>query len=230
MLSFGGEVKQYQVIIDPDALVNYELSLSDVFEADMDVLKETAAEVRRVLATVPGTADLAVEQVAGVKYLQISIDRTRIARYGINVADLQDVIETAIGGKEAGEVFEGQQRFAIQVRSEAHSREHIDRIRDILVAAPNGQRVPMAQLADFTVEEGAAVANSSATKSAARSMFSENSLRPPMSSAARVETTRSTSARSRMAERNQRQGRVRRERNGDSFSDLSWQGGWRPGD
>ncbi|MFV2008128.1 MAG: efflux RND transporter permease subunit, partial [Longimicrobiales bacterium] len=128
-----------------------------IFGDDMGVLKETAEEVRRVLATVPGTADLAVEQVVGVKYLQVSIDRSRIARYGINVADVQDVIETAIGGRAAGEVFEGQQRFAIQVRFEEHSREHIDRIRNILVVAPNGQRVPMAQLADFTVEEGAAV-------------------------------------------------------------------------
>jgi cobalt-zinc-cadmium resistance protein CzcA len=128
-----------------------------IFGDDTGVLRQKAEEVRRAVAAVPGTADLAVEQVAGVKYLQIKIDRERIARYGINVSDVQDVIETAIGGKEAGEVFEGQKRFAIQLRFEEPSRKHVERIRSILVTAPNGQRVPMAQLADFTVEEGAAV-------------------------------------------------------------------------
>jgi heavy metal efflux system protein len=128
-----------------------------IFGDDMEVLQEKAEEVRRVLVTVPGTADLAVEPVAGVKYLQIFIDRARIARYGINVSDVQDVVETAIGGKEAGEVFVGQQRFAVQMRFEEHSRQHIDAIKNILVTAPDGQRIPMAQLADFTVEEGAAV-------------------------------------------------------------------------
>jgi len=121
------------------------------------VLQEKAQEVRDAIAKVPGTTDLAVEQVAGVKYLQIKIDRDKIARYGINVADVQDVIETAIGSKEAGEVFEGQKRFAIQVRFQKQSRERIDRIQNILVTAPGGQRIPMMQLATFTVEEGAAV-------------------------------------------------------------------------
>ncbi len=128
-----------------------------IFGEDMTVLRRKAEEVREAIAEVPGTADLAVEQVAGVKYLQIRIDRDKIARYGINVTDVQDVIATAIGGKEAGEVFEGQKRFAIQLRFEEHSRQHIEQIQNILVTAPNDQRIPMMQLADFTVEEGAAV-------------------------------------------------------------------------
>ncbi|MEE9532847.1 MAG: CusA/CzcA family heavy metal efflux RND transporter, partial [Acidimicrobiia bacterium] len=128
-----------------------------IFGDDMTVLRRKAEEVREAIAEVPGTADLAVEQVAGVKYLQIRIDRDKIARYGINVTDVQDVIATAIGGNEAGEVFEGQKRFAIQLRFEEHSRQHIEQIQNILVTAPNDQRIPMMQLADFTVEEGAAV-------------------------------------------------------------------------
>ena len=128
-----------------------------IFGDDMTVLRRKAEEVREAIAEVPGTADLAVEQVAGVKYLQIRIDRDKIARYGINVTDVQDVIATAIGGKEAGEVFEGQKRFAIQLRFEEHSRQHIEQIQNILVTAPNDQRIPLMQLADFTVEEGAAV-------------------------------------------------------------------------
>jgi cobalt-zinc-cadmium resistance protein CzcA len=128
-----------------------------IFGDDMNVLQQKAEEVREAIAKVPGTTDLAVEQVAGVKYLQIKIDRDKIARYGINVSDVQDVIETAIGSKEAGEVFEGQKRFAIQMRLQEHSRSHIDRLQNILVTSPDGQRIPMMQLATFTVEEGAAV-------------------------------------------------------------------------
>lgn len=128
-----------------------------IFGDDMAVLRRKAEEVRQAIAEVPGTADLAVEQVAGVKYLQIMIDRDKIARYGINVTDVQDVIATAIGGREAGEVFEGQKRFAIQLRFEERSRQHIEQIQNILVTAPNDQRIPLMQLANFTVEEGAAV-------------------------------------------------------------------------
>jgi len=128
-----------------------------IFGEDMDVLRQKAEEVRNAIAKVPGTTDLAVEQVTGVKYLQIKIDRDKIARYGINVGDVQDVIETAIGSRKAGEVFEGQKRFAIQIRLQEHSRQHIERLKNILVTSSDGQRIPMVQLATFSVEEGVSV-------------------------------------------------------------------------
>ncbi|HEX5009351.1 MAG TPA: CusA/CzcA family heavy metal efflux RND transporter [Planctomycetota bacterium] len=128
-----------------------------IFGDDTTVLKQKADEVSAAVADVPGTADLAVEQVEGEKLLQIRIRRDQIARYGINVADVQDVIETAIGGKSAGEVFEGQKRFDIQVRFAEKSRDSLQAIQDVLVAAPDGQRIPMLQLADFSLAEGAAV-------------------------------------------------------------------------
>jgi len=128
-----------------------------IFGDDIEVLKKKADEVRAAIADVPGTADLAVEQVGGEKRMDIRIDRGKIARYGINVADVQDVIETAIGSKEAGEVFQGQRRFAIQVRFDEGSRNDVQNIKNILVSTPDGQRIPMTQLAEFSVEEGAAV-------------------------------------------------------------------------
>jgi len=128
-----------------------------VFGDDTTVLKQKADEIAAAVTDVPGTADLAVEQVEGEKLLQIRIRRDQIARYGINVADVQDVIETAIGGKSAGEVFEGQKRFDIQVRFDAGSRDSVEAIQDILVAAPGGQRIPLQQLAEVSVEAGAAV-------------------------------------------------------------------------
>ncbi|MFQ5748629.1 MAG: efflux RND transporter permease subunit, partial [Planctomycetota bacterium] len=128
-----------------------------IFGDDIEVLKKKAEEVRSAIADVAGTADLAVEQVGGEKRMDIKINRGRIARYGINVADVQDVVETAIGSKEAGEVFEGQRRFAIQVRFNEESRRDVEKIKNILVSAPDGRRIPMIQLAAFSVEEGAAV-------------------------------------------------------------------------
>ena len=128
-----------------------------IFGDDTAVLEQKAGEVSAAIAAVPGTADEAVEQVEGEKLLQIRIRRDEIARYGINVADVQDVIQTAIGGRAAGEVFEGQKRFAIQVRFDEKSRADLESLRGILVTAPDGQRIPMRQLADFSVEEGVAV-------------------------------------------------------------------------
>ena len=82
-----------------------------IFGDDLDVLKKKAEEVARVPRKVRGAADVNVEKVSGLAYLETDIDRDRIARYGINVADVHDIIETAIGGKEASHVFEGQKSF-----------------------------------------------------------------------------------------------------------------------
>src|SRR5207253_2122965 len=87
-----------------------------IFGDDLDVLKSKAEAVARVLGKVPGATDINVEKVSGLAYLQIEIDREKIARYGINVADIQSVIETAIGGKEASKIYEGLKVFGLAVR------------------------------------------------------------------------------------------------------------------
>ena len=84
-----------------------------IFGDDLDMLKTRGEAVARVLRSVRGAADIDVEKITGRAYLRIEIDRTRIARYGINVADINDVIETAIGGKEATQVYEGMKVFKI---------------------------------------------------------------------------------------------------------------------
>ena len=87
-----------------------------IFGEDLDVLKEKAEAVARVLGKVRGAADINVEKVSGLAYLQIEVDRDKIARYGINVVDVNDVIETAIGGKEASKVYDGLKVFGLAVR------------------------------------------------------------------------------------------------------------------
>ncbi len=127
-----------------------------IFGDDLDVLKAKAEAVSRVLARVPGATDINVEKVSGLAYLQIEIDRDKIARYGINVADIQDVIETAIGGKEASKVYEGLKVFGLAVRFPETARNDVGPIREILIHSPSGALIPLGQLASVTVSEGPA--------------------------------------------------------------------------
>ena len=127
-----------------------------IFGDDLEVLKQKADEVLRVLAKVRGAEDLNIEKVSGLAYLEIEIDRDRIARYGINVADVQDVIETAIGGREASKVYDGLKVFGLAVRFPESARNDVEPIREILIPAPSGARIPLGQLAKITVSEGPA--------------------------------------------------------------------------
>lgn len=125
-----------------------------LFGEDLDVLKEKADGIAKVVSRIDGAEDVKVEQVAGLPQLQIKIDRAKISRYGINVADVNQIIETAIGGKSTGEVFEGEKRFDLIVRFKEGARNNVDVIKNILVSTPNGSSIPLSQLADVYIEEG----------------------------------------------------------------------------
>ncbi|MCB4811004.1 efflux RND transporter permease subunit [Methylovorus menthalis] len=125
-----------------------------VFGSDIGVLKAKADEIARIAGTIPGAQDMRVEKMTGQQYLTIDIDREAIARHGINVADIHDVIETAIGGKVATEVFEGERRFEAAVRFPESFRNNVDAINHIMVTSANGSRVALKDLADITVRDG----------------------------------------------------------------------------
>jgi cobalt-zinc-cadmium resistance protein CzcA len=127
-----------------------------IFGDDLDVLKQKGDAVARVLRKVRGAADVNVEKVSGLAYLQIEIDRDKIARYGINVADIQNVIETAVGGKEASKVYEGLKVFGLAVRFPERARNDVEPIKEILIPSPNGALIPLGQLAKVYVTEGPA--------------------------------------------------------------------------
>ena len=107
------------------------------------------------MASVPGAADVKAEQSAGLPVLRIRINRNAIARYGIDASDVLDAV-TTMGGRRVGEVFEGQRRFALQVRFREDARSSVEAIRRIPIAAPGGALIPLGQLADLSVEEGPA--------------------------------------------------------------------------
>ncbi|MGH7528703.1 MAG: efflux RND transporter permease subunit [Gemmatimonadales bacterium] len=126
-----------------------------IFGPDLETLERVAAEAVAVLAKVPGAADVKAEQTAGLPVLRVRLDRRAMARYGINAADVLDVV-SALGGREAGVVLEGQRRFALQVRFASAARQDPGRIRELRVRAPDGQLIPLAQLATIEVEDGPA--------------------------------------------------------------------------
>jgi cobalt-zinc-cadmium resistance protein CzcA len=128
-----------------------------LFGEDLAVLRQKSEEIARVLNSIPGTRDLRLDRVSGQPYLTINIDRTAIARYGINVADVHDVIETAIAGRQATEVFEGERRFAAVVRYPEAFRNSIEAIGNILFTSPNGAMVPLKSLATIEVVDSAPV-------------------------------------------------------------------------
>jgi cobalt-zinc-cadmium resistance protein CzcA len=126
-----------------------------IFGDDMDVLREKAAEVARVLERVPGSADVRAERVAGMPYIRVKVRRESIARHGLNAADVLATVET-IGGKVAGEVVEGNRRVPLQVRLHDPDRTNIDAIRQLKVGDDEGHFIPLDQLADIVEEEGPA--------------------------------------------------------------------------
>ena len=123
---------------------------------DLDTLKTTADEIVRSVSKVPGAEDVKAEATSGLPQLQIKPDRAAIARYGLNVEDVNDLIESVVAGKQAGLVYEGEQRFNLVVRLNQESGKDIDTIKNLLLTAPNGSRVPLSQVADIRLMDAAA--------------------------------------------------------------------------
>ena len=127
-----------------------------LFGDDLEVLREKGEEIARVVATVPGSADVKTEQTAGLPVLRVRVDRDRCARYGISISDVLDTVEAARAGKIVGTVFEGQRRFTLAVRFEDATARTIDSLANVPVAAPGGALVPLGQLAEITLDTGPA--------------------------------------------------------------------------
>jgi cobalt-zinc-cadmium resistance protein CzcA len=125
-----------------------------LFGDNMDMLKTKADEIGRVVGQMRGTADLVVERIAGQPYLSISVDRNKIARHGLNVSEIQNVIEIAVGGKAATQLYEENRSFDVTVRYPLEYRNSVEGIGNTLVGTQNGYNVPLNQLADIEVVEG----------------------------------------------------------------------------
>jgi len=126
-----------------------------LFGEDIDVLGKLAARIQTEMAAVPGVADLAVFTETGQPNLVISIDRAMAGRYGLMAADVNAAVEAAIGGTAATQILEGDRRFDFVVRYKAAARQDPEAMKDILLATPDGGRVPLGQVASIGFREGA---------------------------------------------------------------------------
>lgn len=139
-----------------EALTGLKSALAvKVYGPDLDVLQETALKIKRRLSQVPGFTELTVVRELGQPSLMIRIDRAKIARYGINVSDVEAIVEAAVGGQAATQVVQGEKLFDLVVRMEPQYRESPQQIGNLLVGTPAGQQVPLSALADIREEGGA---------------------------------------------------------------------------
>jgi cobalt-zinc-cadmium resistance protein CzcA len=127
-----------------------------IFGDDIRILRKKADEVAELAKTIPGATGIKVEKITGQQYLNIVLDRNAIARHGFNVSEINDLVEMAIGGKEATRIYEGQRNFGAAVRFPAKYRDDEDVIRTIMLTSPNGSRVSLGDLASIEVRDGPA--------------------------------------------------------------------------
>ena len=125
-----------------------------VYGEDLNKLSKYAKQIGRIANQIEGAQDVYVEQVSGLPQVVIKFNRDKIAQFGLNVEDVNTAIRSGFAGEVAGLVFEGEKRFDMVVRLEKENRQSLDDIRNLFIATPNGNQVPLTQLADIAFEQG----------------------------------------------------------------------------
>ncbi len=123
-----------------------------IYGEGLDALTQYAAKVGKLTKSIEGAQDLYVEQATGQQQIVIKFDRDKIAQFGLNIEDVNQVIKTGFAGESAGLIYEGEKRFDLVVRLEKENRQSIEDIKDLFVVAPNGNQVPVSQLAEVKFE------------------------------------------------------------------------------
>ncbi|MBK9403885.1 MAG: efflux RND transporter permease subunit [Ignavibacteria bacterium] len=127
-----------------------------IFGDDLNILTEKGNEIASLMNSVEGSEDISVQQVTGLPQLQIKINREKISKYGINVEDVNSVIETAIAGKSSGVVFEGDKKFDIVLKYRNEYANSSEAIRNILISSSDNIKIPLSELAEIEIKEGPA--------------------------------------------------------------------------
>ena len=135
-----------------------------IYGENLDVLYENANQVERLVRNVEGAADISVEKVAGLPQIAVQYNRDKIAQYGLKLRELNRIVRMAFAGVPAGVVFEGEKRFDLVVRFEENSRGDIEDMRNIYIDLPNGQQIPLREVADINYGTGPAKISRDDTK------------------------------------------------------------------
>jgi cobalt-zinc-cadmium resistance protein CzcA len=127
-----------------------------IFGADLNVLTRKAQEIKQAIANIEGASDIIIEKIDGLPQMMVQYDRMKIARYGLQIAELNDLITLGFAGKITGNVFEGEKRFDIVLRFETANRSDIEHLRNLYVPLPSGGQVPLHEVAEIHYTEGPA--------------------------------------------------------------------------
>lgn len=125
-----------------------------IYGEDLNILSDYAKKIGKLVSSINGAEDVYVEQVIGLPQIQIQFNRDAIAKYGLNVHDINSIIETAFAGKVAGQVYEGERRFDLVVRLDKTFRQDIENVRNLFITTPKGAQIPLYQVADIFIQEG----------------------------------------------------------------------------
>lgn len=125
-----------------------------IFGEDLDVLTDLSEQVGKIVNTVEGARDVYVEEVTGLPQIVVNINRNEIAKYGLSVEEVNQVVNSAFAGQSAGLVFEGERRFDLVIRLKVENRQSIEDVRNVFVTAPNGDQIPLKQLASIEFKIG----------------------------------------------------------------------------
>ncbi|MBK9254118.1 MAG: CusA/CzcA family heavy metal efflux RND transporter [Saprospiraceae bacterium] len=127
-----------------------------IFGEDLNILSNQAQKIKKLIEHVPGASDIIVEKVEGLPQMSVVYNRSLIAKYGLNIKDINDVLSTAFAGKISGNIFEGEKRFDIVIRFDQASRTDLNDVKDIFIPLPSGGQIPIDQVAEITYSSGPA--------------------------------------------------------------------------
>lgn len=127
-----------------------------VFGENLDILNTKAQKIKKLIKNVKGATDITVEKIVGLPQMSVNYKRDKIARYGLNIADLNKIVTMGFSGETMGSVFEGEKRFDMVLRLQKDSRQDISNLKNLYVDTPSGEKIPLSELADITYQKGAA--------------------------------------------------------------------------
>lgn len=127
-----------------------------IFGDDLEILSKKGNEIKDLIQNIEGAADISVEKIIGLPEMNVKYDRSKIARYGLNIQDLNDMVSMGFAGRTVGSVFEGEKRFDLVVRLDAENRKDISNLKNLYIDVPSGGKIPLSELAEVSYQKGAA--------------------------------------------------------------------------
>ncbi len=135
-----------------------------IYGENLDILNKKANEIKRAISNVKGAADITVEKTAGLPQMNVKFNRTKIARYGLNISDVNEIVSMGFSGHTAGSIFEGEKKFDLVLRLDKSNRKDITDLQNLFIDLPNGTKIPLSEIATISYKKGAAKISRDDTK------------------------------------------------------------------